>query len=38
LVIVAVAVVGFNRLYDYSTTQGQSFWDSLRTPGMKDSK
>lgn len=38
LVIVTVAVVGFNRLYDYSTTQGQSFWDSLRTPGMKDSK
>ena len=37
LAIVAVAVVGFNRLYDYSTTEGQEFWDSLHTPGLKDS-
>lgn len=37
-VIILLSVVGFNKLYDYSTTKAHTFWDTLRTPGMRAPK
>ncbi|MDO5108186.1 MAG: haloacid dehalogenase, partial [Coriobacteriaceae bacterium] len=34
-VIVIAAVIGFNVLYDYSTTKAHDFWDALRAPGKR---
>jgi cation-transporting ATPase E len=31
-VIVIAAVIGFNALYNYSTTKAHDFWDALRAP------
>ena len=36
--IILASVLGFNWLYDYSTTKAQPFWDALRTPGMRAPK
>ncbi len=34
-VIIVLSVVGFNRLFDYSTTKAQPSGDALRAPGMR---
>ncbi len=34
-VIVIAAVIGFNALYNYSTTKAHDFWDALRAPDKR---
>ena len=38
LVIIIGSVVLFDRLYQYSTGENQSYWDSLHVPGMDKTK